>query len=100
MVKKLQEIVEFTSLECTNYRFKPVLVNGYGGLGVHPIDTVIDDTDLILDCEHIPLKDIKHIELGYITEEDNGRIEYIYVDSIAEIKKYIDKKRYSNICDS
>lgn len=100
MIKRLQEVVDFTSLECTNIYFKPVFVNGYGGLGVHPIDTVIDDSNLILDYESIPIKDIKHIELGYITEKDSREIEYVHVDTIGEMKKYIDKKRYSNICDS
>lgn len=99
MIEKLKELVEFTSSECMNYRFKPV-VSGYSGLGVHPIDTVIDDNNLILDCEHIPIEDIKRIEFGYITEKDNGKIEYVYVDTIAEVKKYIDKKRFSNIHDS
>lgn len=97
MITELQKLVNFTSSECTNIYFKPILVSGYSGLGVHPIDAIIDDTELILDCEHIPIEDIKRIELGYIIEEDDGRIEYVYVDSIEELKKYIDKKRYSNI---
>ena len=33
MIKRLQELVDFTSGECRNYYFKPIMTNGYDSQG-------------------------------------------------------------------
>lgn len=89
----LKELVDFTSPECLNTMYKPVLVNGYGGLGTRPTDAVIVGDTLILDNEHIPLDSIERVEFGYYSDEHMDRLEKVEVDSVQEIKSFIENKR-------
>lgn len=93
MSKDLQQLVDFTSSECLNLFFKPVLLGEYGSLGVHPIDAIITDDTLILGNEHISLESITNIEYGYISDDYEDRIEKVSVNSILDVEKYIMRKR-------
>lgn len=95
MIKKLHELVDFTSGECRNYYFKPIMTNGYDSQGTYPIDVVIDGNILILGNESIPLKDITSIEFGYYDDKYKNRIDKKYCDSISDVEKYIKEKRIS-----
>lgn len=95
MVRNLQKLVDFTSSECLSCFFKPVVIGRYGSSGVHPIDVVMDNDNLILGDERIPLESIKNLELGYISDEHKDRIEKINVNSVDDLASYVRKKRYS-----
>jgi len=69
----------------------------YGGLGVHPIDVVMDNDNLILGDVSFPLESIKEIELGYFSDEHKDRIEKVNVDSVEDLASYVRKKRYSEM---
>lgn len=85
--------MDFTSPECLNIMYKPVLVKGYDGLGKRPVDTILIDSTLILDDDQIQVDDIINVEFGYYNDENKNRIEKIIVDSIQEVKKFIEKRR-------
>lgn len=97
MDENLQKLVDFTSSECLNQFFKPVVIGRYGSSGVHPIDVVMDSNNLILGDEIIPLESIKEIELGYFSDEHKDRIEKVNVDSVDDLASYVRKKRYSEM---
>lgn len=100
MREELQKIVDFTNMECMNLYFRPVLVTGYSGTGSHPMSVFIDGDILILDyIEQDPLDSIRNIQYGYIHDEGNGKIKYVYVDSIEDVEKYINQKRAAYACN-
>ena len=91
----LKEFVDFTSSQCLNLVYKPVLVKGYSGLGEYPIDTIIVGDNLILGNNQIPINDVANVEFGYYNDEYKDRIEKVVVDSIQEVKDFIERK-YKN----
>lgn len=94
MIKELQKITNFTSRECLNMMYKPVVLSDYSGMGVHPVDVIILDDELILGNEHIPLSCIKEVTYGYY-KDLKDRLEEFYTDSLEEMEKYITEKRNS-----
>ena len=84
----LKEVVDFTSSQCLNLVYKPVLVRGYNrSMGEYPIDTIITDDDLVLGYDQIPIDEVVNVEFGYYNDKHKDRIEKIVVDSIQEVKE-------------
>lgn len=89
----LKELVDFTSSQYLNTMYKPVLVKGYSGLGEYPIDTIIVGDNLILGNDQISIDDVVNVEFGYYNDEHKDRIEKVVVDSIQEVKNFIENRR-------
>lgn len=88
--------MDFTSSQCLNLVYKPVLVKDYSGLGEYPIDTIMVGDNLILGNDQIPIDDIVNVEFGYYNDEHRDRIEKVVVDSIQEVKDFIEN-RYTKL---
>ena len=89
----LKEVVDFTSSQCLNLVYKPVLVRGYNrNMGEYPIDTIITDDDLVLGYDQIPIDEVVNVEFGYYNDEHRDRIEKVVVDSIQEVKDFIESR--------
>lgn len=89
----LKEVVDFTSSQCLNLVYKPVLVRGYNrGMGEYPIDTIITGGNLVLGYDQIPIDDVVNVEFGYYNDEHKDRIEKVVVDSIQEVKDFIESR--------
>lgn len=91
MIKELQKVVDFTSRECLNVSFKPV-VSTMSGLAHRPIDCIITDDELIMGNEHILLNTIQEVEVGYY-EDLPDRLEKVYCDSLEEVIRIVESRR-------
>lgn len=89
----LKEMVDFTSSQCMNLAYKPVLVRGYmRGMGEYLIDTIITDDDLVLGYNQIPIDEVVNVEFGYYNDKHKDRIEKVVVDYIQEVKDFIESR--------
>ena len=61
-------------------------------MGEYPIDTIITDDDLVLGYDQIPIDEVVNVEFGYYNDEHRDRIEKVVVDSIQEVKDFIESR--------